>query len=90
MLEKTIREKYSMVVSYLQNHYSFDLGSVIPRSEIYEQYEIDRKLLNMPVVSVQKMGFIVHFCFSRKSGARTQRRNENGERIDCYFLKKKS
>jgi hypothetical protein len=88
MLEKTIKEKYLQIVDYLQRKYSFDSNSLIPRSQLFHKYTTDRLSYNMPKVSNHIMGFIVRFAFSRNSGIRTQRKNENGKRVDCYFLKK--
>jgi hypothetical protein len=88
MLEKTIKEKYHQVVSYLKKEYLFDINSVIPRAEIYHQYCNDRTRFNLPEVLTYNMGYIVRFAFSRNSGVRTQRKDENGKRVDCYFLRK--
>jgi hypothetical protein len=88
MLEQTIRDKYYKVVLYLQENYVFDINSTIPRSEIYSRYKNDQIRYNLPEVFIHHMGYIVRYAFSRNAGIRTQRKDENGTRKDCYFLKR--
>jgi hypothetical protein len=87
MLEKTILEKYFKVVLYLKEKYVYDINSTITRSELYKSYKNDQICYNLPNVLIRNMGFIVRYTFSRNAGVRTQHKDQNGKRRDCYFLK---
>jgi hypothetical protein len=88
MKQETIERLYNEVVLFLQANYLFDPDSKYPRSAVYEDYLLHQKLYKTPDVPTHHMGYIVRYAFPRMVGTRTQVMDENGTRIDCYFLQK--